>query len=198
MNRFNVDRNKKWVSWWPFEGRRREKKKTRNGLGRSPAKVVWGKESRKRTRREANECGRDQWNVKIQIALRPDQVWWCRWLERMIRRACGSLPFTFQTRKKKKPQVSTSQLLSKKNESVSRFFFRDTVHPSSGRLVSIRHRFSYFHFHLLRSNSSTLTQNANIPDGYCATPVGAYGGKNRVKYGEWRSLSIDRWKYSKW
>ena len=91
-------------------------------LGRSPAKVVWGKESRKRTRREANECGRDQWNVKIQIALRPDQVWWCRWLERMIRRACGSLPFTFQTRKKKKPQVSTSQLLSKKSESVSRFF----------------------------------------------------------------------------
>ena len=38
-------------------------------LGRSPAKVVWGKESRKRTRREANECGRDQWNVRNQIAL---------------------------------------------------------------------------------------------------------------------------------
>ena len=44
-------------------------------LGRSPAKVVWGKESRKRTRREANECGRDQWNVKNQIALQTvDQV----------------------------------------------------------------------------------------------------------------------------
>ena len=57
------------------EEEKKENEEWIDELSRSPAKVVWGKESRNRTRREANECGRDQWNVKNQIALQTvDQV----------------------------------------------------------------------------------------------------------------------------